>query len=314
MPSDPAATAAADRHRLTVAALFMTGAASLVAATTLMAKVLGQNLLGDPLPGFMVSAGRFLFAWLALVPVIAIMRPGFQGTRWKLHAARSVAGWATVTCIFTAAALMPLGDATAISFLNPLIAMVLAIPLLGERVGPWRWGAAGMAVLGALVLIRPGVAAFQPAALIALAAALFGAFEVIFIKMLAGRSDTGNGGGGEPAIRILFVNNTIGAAVAGCVALTVWQWPTPQQWLVLAAIGVVMVTAQSLFIQAMKRADASYVMPFFYAALVFAALYDAAVFEVVPVPLSILGAVLIVTGAVVLVWRERVNRVVEEDA
>lgn len=307
MSPDSEADAPAARRRLTIAALFMTGAAALVAATTLMAKVLGQELLGDPLPGFMVSAGRFLFAWLALVPVIVVMRPGFAGTRWRLHAARSVAGWATVTCIFTAAALMPLGDATAISFLNPLIAMVLAIPLLGERVGPWRWAAAGMAVLGALVLIRPGMAAFQPAALIALAAALFGAFEVIFIKMLAGRS----AGDGEPAIRILFVNNTIGAVVSAAVALTVWQWPTPQQWLLLAAIGVVMVTAQSLFIQAMKRADASYVMPFFYAALVFAALYDAAVFAVIPVPLSILGAVLIVTGAVVLVWRERVNREVD---
>ncbi len=282
----------------------MTGAAALVAATTLMAKVLGQDLLGEPLPGFMVSAGRFAFAWMALLPVILIMRPGFSGTRWRLHAARSVAGWATVTCIFTAAALMPLGDATAISFLNPLIAMVLAIPLLGERVGPWRWAAAGMAVIGALVLIRPGMSAFQPAALIALAAALFGAFEVIFIKMLTGRSE----GDGEPAIRILFVNNTIGAVVSLAVALAVWQWPTPAQWLVLAAIGVVMVTAQSLFLQAMKRADASYVIPFFYAALVFAALYDAAVFAVIPVPLSILGAALIVTGAIVLVWRERVNR------
>lgn len=312
MPSDLSVDGAEDpavaRRRLTVAALFMTGAASLVAATTLMAKVLGQDLLGDPLPGFMVSAGRFLFAWMALVPVILVMRPGFAGTRWRLHVYRSVAGWATVTCIFTAAALMPLGDATAISFLNPLIAMVLAIPLLGERVGPWRWGAAALAVLGALVLIRPGMAAFQPAALIALGAAVFGAFEVIFIKQLAGKAE----GGGEPPIRILFVNNSIGATVALCVALSVWQWPTPEQWVVLAAIGVTMVTAQSLFIQAMKRADASYVIPFFYAALVFAALYDAAVFGVIPVPLSILGAALIVTGAIVLVWRERVNRVAEE--
>ena len=89
MPSDIAAGPADDpavaRRRLTVAALFMTGAASLVAATTLMAKVLGQDLLGDPLPGFMVSAGRFLFAWMALVPVILVMRPGFAGTRWRLH-------------------------------------------------------------------------------------------------------------------------------------------------------------------------------------------------------------------------------------
>jgi drug/metabolite transporter (DMT)-like permease len=158
------------------------------------------------------------------------------------------------------------------------------------------------------VLIRPGMAAFQPAALIALGAAVFGAFEVIFIKQLAGKAD----GGGEPPVRILFVNNSIGAAVAVGVALTVWQWPTPEQWMLLAAIGVVMVTAQSLFIQAMKRADASYVIPFFYAALVFAALYDAAVFGVIPVPLSILGAALIVTGAIVLVWRERVNRSAEE--
>ncbi|MDF1791507.1 MAG: DMT family transporter [Thalassobaculaceae bacterium] len=311
MPSDPSLEQVDDpavaRRRLTVAALFMTGAASLVAATTLMAKVLGQDLLGPPLPGFMVSAGRFAFAWMALVPVILAMRPGFEGTKWRLHVYRSVSGWATVTCIFTAAALMPLGDATAISFLNPLIAMVLAIPLLGERVGPWRWGAAALAVIGALVLIRPGMAAFQPAAIIALGAAVFGAFEVIFVKQLAGKA----GGGGEPPVRILFVNNSIGATVAIGVALTVWQWPTPEQWLVLAAIGVVMVTAQSLFIQAMKRADASYVIPFFYATLVFAALYDAAVFGVIPVPLSILGAALIVTGAIVLVWRERVNRAVE---
>lgn len=304
MPSDVSAGADSTRSRLTVAALFMTGAAALVAATTLMAKVLGQDLLGEPLPGFMVSAGRFAFAWMALLPVVLWMRPGFKGTRWALHGARSVAGWATVTCIFTAAALMPLGDATAISFLNPLIAMVLAIPMLGERVGPWRWGAAVLAVIGALVLIRPGMAAFQPAALIALAAAVFGAFEVIFIKMLTGRTE----GEGEPAIRILFINNTIGAVVSFCVALTVWQWPTPGQWLVLGAIGVVMVCGQSLFIQAMKRADASYVIPFFYAALVFAALYDAVVFAVIPTWLSILGAALIVTGAIVLVWRERVNR------
>ncbi len=296
MPSSPSVT--------TAAALFMLAAAALVAATTLIAKVLGQTLLGEPLPGLMVSAGRFVFAWIALVPIVLALRPGFAGANWRMHAARAISGWATVSCIFTAAALMPLADATAISFLNPLIAMVLAIPLLGERVGPWRWGAAVLAVLGALVLIRPGMAAFQPAALIALAAALFGAFEVIFVKKLTGGAD----GQGEPPIRILFVNNTIGAVVAVAVATTVWVWPTPAQWGLLVAIGLVMVTAQSLFLQAMKRADASFVMPFFYATLVFAALYDAAVFAVAPTSLSILGAALIVAGAVLLAWRERVNR------
>lgn len=285
------------------APLFMIAAASLVAATTLMAKVLGNGLTGEPLPGFMVSAGRFVFAWLALLPVVLAIRPGFAGAKWRYHIGRSISGWATVTCIFTAAALMPLGDATAISFLNPLIAMVFAIPVLGERVGPWRWAAAAVAAIGALVLIRPGMAAFQPAALIALAAAVFGAVEVIFVKLLTGGANKA----GEPALRILFVNNSIGAAVALSVAATVWVWPTPAQWGILAGIGVVMVSAQTMFLQAMKRADASFVMPFFYATLLFAAVYDAAVFGVVPTALSALGAVLIIGGAVVLAWRERVR-------
>ncbi|NQW08622.1 MAG: DMT family transporter [Alphaproteobacteria bacterium] len=286
----------------------MLGAASLVAAATLMAKALGTGFGtafgGEPLPPFMVSAGRFVFAWLALLPMVAILRPSVKGARWALHGARAFFGWATVSCIFAAAALMPLAEATAISFLNPMIAMVLAIPLLGERIGPWRWGAAGAALIGALILIRPGMEAFQPAALIALAAAVFGAFEVIFIKKLTG----GHKVSGEPPLRILFINNSIGATIALIAASTVWVWPTPGQWGLLAALGTTMVIAQTCFIQAMKRADASFVMPFFYAALVFAALYDLVLFDVVPAGSSLIGASVIVTGAIVLAWRERVNR------
>ena len=69
-----------------------------------------------------------------------------------------------------------------------------------------------------------------------------------------------------------------------------------------------MVIAQTCFIQAMKRADASFVMPFFYAALVFAALYDLALFGEVPAGVSLLGAAIIIGGAMVLAWRERVRR------
>ncbi|MEQ9331629.1 DMT family transporter [Thalassobaculum sp.] len=310
MPSDPAVRSAAGQTApgptapapLTAALLMLT-AAALVAVTTLLAKALGRGIGGEPLPAFMVSAGRFVFAWAALLPFVAVLRPGFAGAAWRLHAARSFCGWGGVSAMFAAAAVLPLADATAISFLNPMIAMVLAIPLLGERIGPWRWGAAAAALAGALVLIRPGFAAFEPYALVALAAAAFMAFEVIFVKMLAG----GGAKAGEPPLRILFINNTIGASIALAAASTVWIWPAPGQWPILAAIGMVMVTAQSLFIQAMRRADASFVMPFFYATLIFAALYDAAVFGDVPTALSVLGAAMIVAGAVVLAWRERVR-------
>ncbi|MDA7946357.1 MAG: DMT family transporter [Hyphomicrobiaceae bacterium] len=287
------------------AIVMMLSATAFIAATTLMAKALGRGFDGQPLPPFMVSAGRFVFAWLILCPLVLWRRPSFAGTAWPLHGARSLCGWAGVSCLFAAAAVLPLSDATAISFLNPMIAMLLAIPLLGEHIGPWRWGSAAVAMIGASVLIRPGGASFEPYALIALAAAGFMAMEVIFIKKLAGGATFA----GEPPLRILFVNNSIGMCIALTAASFVWIWPSPGQWLLLALLGATMVSAQAFFLQALKWADASFVMPFNYATLVFATLYDALVFGDLPTALSIMGAALIIASAIVLAWRERVNPV-----
>ncbi|MEC9347909.1 MAG: DMT family transporter [Pseudomonadota bacterium] len=275
--------------------LLMLAASALIAVTSLIAKMLGQDGFGPPLHPLQVSAGRFVFAWCTLVPVMLAMRPGFAGASWSLHVGRTLCGWGGVSCMFAAAARMPLADATAISFLAPMVSMVLAVVILAERVGPWRWGAAAIALAGALLLIRPGTEAFRPVALVALASAALMGLEMVLIKRLSGR---------EPPIRILFVNNSIGAAVGLSAASFVWIWPTPEQWPLLVALGMVMVTAQTCFVQAMKRGDASYVAPFFYATLVFASLYDLVLFGVIPVPLSIAGAALVLTGAIVLAWRE----------
>ena len=285
-------------------AALMIASCALIAATTLMAKALGRGVDGSALHPLQVSAGRFCFAFLALLPIVAWLRPGFRGARWAIHLGRSLCGWAGISCLFAAAALMPLADATALSFLSPLITMLLAIPLLGERVGPWRWGAAGIALCGALILIRPGSDAFQAAALVALAAAVFLGLEAILIKRL---SD------GEPPIRILTINNAIGATVSLAAASLVWVAPTSQQWAVLALLGVTMV-AQTFFIQSMKQGDASSVMPFFYATLVFAAVYDFVVFGDLPTFAGVIGAGLIVGGALLLAWREHRQRVRSDQA
>ena len=286
-------------------AALMIASCALIAATTLMAKALGRGVDGSALHPLQVSAGRFCFAFLALLPIVAWLRPGFRGARWAIHLGRSLCGWAGISCLFAAAALMPLADATALSFLSPLITMLLAIPLLGERVGPWRLGAAGIALCGALILIRPGSDAFQAAALIALAAAVFLGLEAILIKRL---SD------GEPPIRILTINNAIGATVSLAAASLVWVAPTSQQWAVLALLGITMLSAQTFFIQSMKQGDASSVMPFFYATLVFAAVYDFVVFGDLPTFAGVIGAGLIVGGALLLAWREHRQRVRSDQA
>ena len=274
----------------------MLAATALIAATTLLAKALGTGTLGAPLHPLQISFGRFLFAWLAIAATLAALRPRFTRPDFGTHVARTLCGWTGVTLMFAAATMIPLADATAISFLNPVFCMILAIPLLGERVGPWRWGAAAIALAGALILLRPGGGgALEAGALLAFGAALAMGLELIFIKRLSGR---------ERPLQILFVNNSIGLVIAGLAVTLVWQAPTPAQWAGLAALGLAMAGAQACFVNAMARADASYVTPFSYLTLVFAALYDVAVFGLLPDLVSVTGATVIIAGAALLAWRE----------
>lgn len=287
--------AAATVQRPGAAVAFMATATIFIAATMLLAKALGTDTLGPALPPFMVTFGRFAFAWCTVAMLVTVLRPKFTRPDLRTHVLRSAFGFTGVTLMFAAAAAIPLSDATAISFLNPIFAMVLAIPLLGEKVGPIRWLAAAIAVTGALVLTRPGGDAIQIGAFLALGAALAYGVEVILIKRLAG---------GEQPLQVLFVNNSMGLVFALIAASLSWQMPTPAQWAAMVALGVIMACAQFCFVNAMARADASFVSPFVYLTLIFAGIYDAAIFGVLPDAAGWIGAGLIILGAGLLAWRE----------
>lgn len=278
--------------------LLMVAATGLFAASSLLAKAIGKGELGAPLHPMVVSFGRFVFAFAGIALAAAILRPRRSPADWRTHLLRTLCGWGGITLMFAAVARMPLPDATAISFLSPVFTMLLAIPLLGERVGPIRWSAAGIALIGALILLRPG-AALQPAALLALGAAVIMGLESIFIKRLTGR---------EAPLQILFINNAMGAIIACMAVIWVWAAPTPAQWAALAGIGAVIGIGQALYLLALRGADASFVAPFFYLTLIWAAGFDLWVFGVLPDGVSILGALVLVGGAGLMVWRDGVRR------
>jgi drug/metabolite transporter (DMT)-like permease len=281
------------------AVVLMITATLFIAGTMLAAKSLGTDTLGAPLHPLQISHGRFMFAFIGFITASAVLRPKIRAPNVRLHLARTIFGATGVTLMFAAVAFIPMSDATAISFLNPVFGMILAIPFLGEKVGRWRWLAAGMAFVGALILLRPGPDTFQVAALLALGAALAMGFELVFIKKLADR---------EPALQILLINNAIGCVLMSVAVIAFWAPPTLAQWGVLVALGLLMAGAQTCFINAIARADASFVTPFSYLTLIFAGLYDWAIFAQIPDWISVLGAAIIVSGAALLAWREAVNR------
>ena len=273
---------------------FVLAAVALFAVTSLIAKWAGGTASETPLHPLQIASGRFCFGFLAAL-LFSIGRPKLSAPiPWKRHVQRSVCGWLGVAFLFAAAIEIPLSDANAISFLSVVVTLFLSIVLLGERVGIRRWSAALLALAGALVLVRPGTSAFQPAAMLALAAAVFIGIETVLIKILSGA---------DSARRILLVNNGIGALVSLLPLPWVWTTPSPSQWLAMAAIGFIMVLAQLCNILAMRRGDASFVAPFWYAAPVFAALYDYLVFGQLLGAYSVIGIAMIAAGGIVISTR-----------
>ena len=120
------------------AAVLVIIAGAFVAGTMLMAKLVGSGSLGAPLHPFMLSFARFLFAFLAISFTCLIFPVGLSKVHWRLHCLRSFFGWGSATLLFAAAFFIPLSDASAISFTNPVIALGLAALLLHERIGRWR--------------------------------------------------------------------------------------------------------------------------------------------------------------------------------
>ena len=286
-------------HPTTQSILLVLFSVALFALLSLVAKLLGTDTLGPPLHPMQISAARFIVALLSLGAFYFIRPIDFDNVPWGLHLRRGIAGWCGVTCLFAAAILMPLADANAIGFLSVIVTMVLSVLMLREHAGPRRWTAAVIALVGALLITRPGTSAFQPAALIALLAAIFIGFEIIFIKQLSGR---------EPVLRILIVNNLIGAAISAVVVGFVWQTPTVPQWLLIVLIGSLMIGVQTTNILAMQRGDASFVAPFWYATPAFAAIYDYLVFQQGVAMASGIGILLIVAGGVIISWREHMAK------
>jgi len=286
---------AAKVHNPPLAATLIAIACAFIAYTTLAAKTLASGQFGPPMNPFQIVFGRYLFAFLIFTVAAILIRPELERPHVPLHLTRTLAGWAGVVLMFASVAYIPLADATAISFLNPVFGMIFAIPLLGEKVGKWRWSAAGIAFIGALILLRPTPDSFQLASLLALGAAFALGFELNIMKMLTRR---------ENPFPILLFNNALGVVIASMAVIFVWITPTGIQWMLMASIGCAMAVAQTCFVNAMARADASFVAPFSYGTLIFAALYDIVFYNVVPDSVTILGASIIIAGALLLAWRE----------
>jgi drug/metabolite transporter (DMT)-like permease len=239
----------------------------------------------------------------ALPPVLLwILARGRSRTllhvHWPLHLFRGVLGVGVMAGFVYGVARMPLSTAYAIVFVAPLMVTALAVPLLGENVGPRRWTAIVVGLLGVLVVLRPGVAgvATMPG-LVLLISALSYAVAAITVRKLALRD--------SPEAMVFWFLLMLGG-ISGAIAAFDSQPVQRGHWWIVAAIGLTGALAQIALTHAFRLGEASQIAPLEYAGLVWVILLDLAIWRVLPDGMTWVGAAIIIASGLYLIRREPV--------
>ncbi len=220
--------------------------------------------------------------------------------RWGLHLLRGVLGMVMIGCFVFALRDLPLSTAYSIYFVAPLIIAALSVPLLGERVGPRRWVAIGIGLLGVIVVLRPGVDGFiSIPGLMVLVAATAYAVAAITVSLLT-RTDTS-----QSMVVWFLVIMAIGAG------LLAWPGWVPMQWAhapLVAGMGLAGALGQIALTRAFQLGEASMIAPLEYTGLVWVIGWDLLFWQQLPDAWTWSGAAIIVASGLYLLHRERVNR------
>lgn len=201
---------------------------------------------------------------------------------------------------FIALNYLPLSVTSTIMNTSPILVTLFAMPILGERVGPWRWGAVTLGFLGVLIVIRPFGAEFHWATLLILANATGLALFSILTRQMAGRV--------TPQTMQLYMG-ALGTFVLLPFAL--WTWTTPDtgpQWAGLIAIGCLAWAGHEMFSRAHLHAEAGVLSPFGYVFILYMIAGGYLVFDAVPDATTLIGAAIIVASGLLIWWREGKRR------
>ncbi len=279
-----------------LAICFMLAASFFFACATILVKGLGGSIFGDGIHPFQIAHARFCFSFILLVIIWVLIRPDTKSSNLRLHLLRSLFGWLGVSILFTSVLYIPVSDATALTFLNPIFAMIFAVLMFKEQVGLIRWSASSISFLGGLLLIRPTMnLTVDPIALLCLFGAVVMGLEIICIKALSSR---------ENVFKILFLNNLFAMCIGFIFLPFYFKPPSFLELGVSLIIAICMLSGQVFFINSLKRAETSFLMPFFYTTLIFVILLDLILFNSLPDQISYMGASIIIFGSFIVALRE----------
>jgi drug/metabolite transporter (DMT)-like permease len=263
------------------------------------------KLVSDRYP---VGELTFFRSFFALIPVAVWVGwrefpATFRTSRLGGHVVRSIAGGTSMFCGFTALSLLPIADAIAIGYASPLLTVVFAFFLLGEKVYVYRWSAVGVGLCGVLVILSDYVG--PEASQVARGSAIGAAFAVggAVVGALAA-TQTRSLTRIEPAATIVVYFSLLTAVAALATLPFGWTMPTPLDLAMLLGAGLFGGLGQVLLTQSYRFGDASLIAPFDYTSMIWTLTASLLVFGTWPSGVVLSGAGVVILAGLFVIWRE----------
>ncbi|MBS7789577.1 DMT family transporter [Roseococcus sp. SDR] len=290
------------RHDAKRGALLMLASTALF---TMMSAVV--KLVGERIPFFEIMFFRSI---LALPVVFAIVwrmggAPSLATQRFPQHVMRAMTGTAAMSCSFFALTVLPLAEQTALTFTTPIFVTLLAIPLLGEKVGIHRFSAVGLGFVGILVIALGKGAFMGPmdpwiifGMVIAVMHGVFSAATTLLVRSLSAT---------ERSTTIVLWQSLLMTSFTALTLPFVWVTPSGHEWLLLLVIGLVGGVAQVMLTEAFASAQVSSLGAYSYTSILWAVLLGWIFFGETPGVATFVGSGLIVLAALYIMRREAIR-------
>jgi drug/metabolite transporter (DMT)-like permease len=220
--------------------------------------------------------------------------------RLPSHARRAATGLLGMLFTYGAVLLLPLAEATTLGFTAPIFAVLIAMVLFRERIGPYRWAAVAIGFAGVIVVMQPGSGHHEG---VTLTGVVVGLIAPLMVSLISFQIQDLNKT--ESPWSIVFWFSALSAPVAALAMPFVIGAHDGETWAIIMAMALVGVLAQMLLTTSLRFGSAAVILLMDYTALLWASFYGVYVFDRAAPTSLWLGAPLIIGAGLLIAWRER---------
>jgi drug/metabolite transporter (DMT)-like permease len=242
---------------------------------------------------------RHFFGFIPLLPLL-VHKGGvkvFKTKQLGAHAWRTAIGLCSLMLYFWSLAYLPLAEAFVISFSSPICITLMSVWLLKEHVSKGLWAAIFIGFSGVVIAIWPTSLTINPGIFIGLAAIPFYSYAMISMRKLAQKDS------GITLLAYFTLFSTLFSAIPAAFA---WSAPAMEDFLVMAACGIVGGCGQIFLIKAYQQAPPQVLSPFNYTSIIWGTLFGIFFWGDIPVLHMWVGAAIVIASGVYIARREKV--------